>query len=403
LLKELITAPASLSRSAILVVWTFASVYLVPFEADFVLALVLYYLWYTERETLHAPGGAVSDPLFWLAAALAVLLGLSGLWSTGASPADHGQIWARAIAIIGFMLVFAHAFSQQQGFGTYLRHIVILAALISALICIALYIIDPPYPLERLEGLFRLNNPGRAGHQYAATLPFLAVTFVLGQGRWKVLAAAAIAATLAVVFLSGTRAAWIGSTLGMLSFALATNTMTRSRLLALIALGAVVIGGIFLYAASYPGSTLHELLLPRGDSYRMELWRVHLERLLDSAWLFGNGALTEQPFILILDNELRGAHNLYLSTAEQVGVVGLALFIALIGWTGWRLLGQLEHAVARMGFSLLVTGCVLSMFNGDRLIDKVSLVWFVFWLPFAIAVSLRSGAQDGRQAPGSSA
>lgn len=387
-LKDLITAPAQLTRSAILVVWTLASVFLLPTEADFLLALALYYVWYAERETLHAPEGALSDPLFLLAATLVVMLGLSGLWSSGESLADHGQIWARIIAVIGFMLIAANAFANHNGFSTYLRHIIILAALISALLCILIFIFGPPAGNNRIHGLFRLFNPGRAGHQYAATLPFLAVSFVLGHGKWRLLAGLALVLTAIVIALTGTRAAWIGSAVGMLAFGLATLNVKRGYFLLLLAAGGAIVGGLFLYASLNPESTLHELLLPRGDSYRFAIWQTHIERLLAGPWLLGGGALTEQPHVFIIDMELRGAHNLYISTAEQIGIVGLCLFVTLIGWTGWRLLGQMHYAAGRLGLSLLVTGCVLSIFNGDRLIDKLGLVWFVFWLPVAIAVAL---------------
>ena len=394
-LKDLLTAPPQLSRAAILVVWILASVYLLPFEADFLLALALYYFWYTERESLHGRRGVVSDPLFLLAAALAILLGVSGLWSSGASLADHAQIWARLIAAVGFLLIVAHSVANQHGFTTYLRHIIILAALLSALVCIAQYIVDPPFQSWRMKGLFRLNNPGKAGHQFAATLPFLAVSFLLGQGRWRLLAALAIFCCIVVVILTGTRAAWIGSFVGMLALALASLQMTRARFLALLALGTVVVTCLFIYASMHPESWLHTFLLPRGDSYRYAIWQTHIEQIASGAWLVGTGALTEQPFLTIADQSLRGAHNLYLSTAEQTGVIGLALFLSITAWTAWRLLSQLERASARLGFSLLVTGCVLFTFNGDRLIDKVNLVWFVLWLPVAIAVALNLQAKRG--------
>lgn len=378
-------------------VWTLASVFLLPSEADFLLALALYYYWYTERDVLHDKRGALSDPLFLLAALLAALLGISGLWSTGESLPDHGQIWARIIAIIGFMLIASHAFATQSGFSTYLRHIIILAALVSTILCILIFIFGPPAGNNRIHGLFRLFNPGRAGHQYAATLPFLAVSFTLGHGRWRALAGVAMVMTAIVIALTGTRAAWIGSAVGMLAFGLATLQVSRAQFLSLLALGGAVVGGLFFYASVNPDSTLHEILLPRGDSYRFAIWQTHIERLLAGPWLIGGGALTEQPYLFIIDMELRGAHNLYISTAEQIGIVGLLLFVTLIAWTGWRLLGQMERASGRLGLSLLVTGCVLSIFNGDRLIDKLGLVWFVFWLPVAIAVALETTSDIEQQ------
>lgn len=383
-----------MSRTAILIVWTLASVYLVPSFADGLLAITFYYLWYTERETLHHASGPISDPLFLAAAALLLLLGISSSWSTDFSNTDLAQLGFRLLCTFGFILVIAHALAQQRGFSTYLRHIIILAALSSTLICIALYFFGPPADHGRMHGLFRLYNTGRAGHQYAATLPFLAASLLLGLGRWRWLAAAALFTTIMAITLTGTRAAWMASAIGIMAFATAHWQPKPSRFIAIMALCAATVGMLFTYATMHPASALGEVLLPRGDSYRVAIWQTHIASVLNGSVFFGDGALTQQPFVQILDRSLRGAHNLYISVAQQIGVAGLSLFLVVIGWTALRLLRNLQQPMAQLGLSVLLTGCVLSVFNGDRLIDKIGLVWFVFWLPVGIAVALQQKQLD---------
>ena len=101
----------------------------------------------------------------------------------------------------------------------------------------------------------------------------------------------------------------------------------------------------------------------------------------------GDGALTQQPWVDVLDRNFRGAHNIYLSVTQQIGVTGLLLFLGTMGWTAARLINHLHLVTARLGLSLLLTGFVVGFFNGDRLIDKLGLVWFVLWLPVAIAMA----------------
>lgn len=377
-----------MTRSTVLVTWAFASVYLLPSALDFILAIALYLLWWSEREEITDYFSAGTDPLFLCATALILLVGISGLWSDNTSAPDFIQLWARILCTLGVIITVARALSHQHGFSIYFRHVIVFAALVSTVLCIAWYIVGPPADHARMHGLFRLNNAGRAGHQYAATLPFLAATLHLGRGQWRIIAGAALFTTIVALVLTGTRAGWLGGALGLLSYAVATWKNDARIYLGIMTAVAASVGALFLFASFQNDTALGELLLPRGDSYRVAIWRTHMESILQGAFILGDGALTQQPWVDVLDRNFRGAHNIYLSVAQQIGVTGLLLFLGTMGWTAARLISNLHLVTARVGLSMLLTGFVVGFFNGDRLIDKLGLVWFVLWLPVAIAMAV---------------
>lgn len=388
-LKTLITPPPQLRHTTVLVIWMLGSVLLLPSAADALFATAFMYLWWTQRHSLLAID-TLRDPLFLYATALTLLIGLSGAWSTGASAADHVQVWWRIVCTLGFLTVVAHAQAHESGFATYLRHVLIMTVLASGVICIALFWLNPPPADGRLTGLFRLNNPGRAAHLYAVLLPALLASVWLGQGRWRQLAIAATLAALVCIALSGTRAAWLGGALGISSLLIASVSTSNRHYLLWCSLSALVIAALFSLAVLYPDSVFSALLLPRGDSYRIAIWNIHLQGIMEGAWLWGSGALTPQPFLQIMDRSERGAHNLFLSVTEQVGVIGVTLLVMLLIGSAARLLANLKVVMARVAISMLLAGIVISLFNYDRVIDKVSFVWFVIWLPVGVALAFNT-------------
>ena len=129
------------------------------------------------------------------------------------------------------------------------------------------------------------------------------------------------------------------------------------------------------------------MLLPRGDSFRLQIWSDHLHYILDEVAIFGGGYLASLEMDLG-NTTTTGAHNMYLSVALQIGLPGLALFLTIIAWTALRLYRHLELPLARMALGLLACSLVVYVFNGDRLLDKVNFIWLATWLPIAVALSL---------------
>ena len=87
----------------------------------------------------------------------------------------------------------------------------------------------------------------------------------------------------------------------------------------------------------------------------------------------------------------------------------MALFAALRCAAAVALSRRLRNPNAPLALALLVAGAVVALFDGHQLIHKVGVVWWLFWLPVAIAVGLtrpetgnatwRRGSTTGRRPP----
>jgi O-antigen ligase len=207
--------------------------------------------------------------------------------------------------------------------------------------------------------------------------------------RW--LLVVAVGAVLSALALTYSRSAWVGLAAGFLYLAL-----TRER--RLLAVGAVAIGGLLLlpqtqaFVARFAaGLELRDqATLMRLDEYRNAL------TLIAQYPAFGIG-FGESPTIEIG----AGVSSLYLLIAEQTGLVGLALFLALIvvltvfGLTAtapredslWGSLASLQTALV----GALVAGFFDHYFFNLRFPHMVALFWLFAALLWITATLARHG------------
>lgn len=374
---------AGLHKITWLIAVIMGSVFLVPMAVDTVLALGLLFLLLTDAEVAESAGRFTRDPLFWCGSTLLLYLGMSVFWSSGVGWMGVGQIWLRLFFIIGFTLMVAASQQELPESGTRILHAVILGVLVSSVIIIIWFYFSPPTD-GRLQGLFRFDNPGRAGRMYAATLPFALCAIQLSRGRWRVLAGCALVAAFAVVVLTDTRAAWLAAVVGMLVYVIAALQRDALKFTGLLLLTGVVAMLLAWWAVEDPG--MRSALFPRGDSFRLGIWNAHINELLEGNYWFGRGQLVDR-WVVVDGQKFRGAHNMYLSMLGHGGVPAFILFFTMLFWTGSRLLQNLDQPQARLGLALLLAGCAAFLLNGDRIIDKVNFIWFVLWYPLGIALA----------------
>lgn len=359
------------------------SVFLVPMAADAVLGLALLWLLLRDPEAAESIGRITRDRLFWCGLALLLYLGCSVFWSPGVDWQGAGQIWLRLAFIIGFTLAVAASLGQLPACGTRICHAVILGVLVCTAITLTWFYLAPPEG-GRLQGLFRFNNPGRAGPMYAATLPFALCAIQLERGRWRLLGACALVAAIVAVLLTDTRAAWLTAVIAILVHVIATLQRDSLRFTGILVFCCALALLFAVWAAEDPA--LRSLLFPRGGSFRYEIWRAHFNDALQGNYWFGWGQLVDH-WVVVDRWEFRGGHNMYLSLFGHGGVLGLLLFLSTLLWIGCRLLRHLELPQARIGIALLLAGSGAFFLNGDRIIDNVNFIWFVLWYPMGIALA----------------
>ena len=123
-----------------------------------------------------------------------------------------------------------------------------------------------------------------------------------------------------------------------------------------------------------------------GDfSFRPGIWQQVLVDM-QGYWWFGHGYLVD-PRVPAYGKLFNHAHNSYLATLRDGGLVGLALLAAILGvavhwaWQLYRLRGE------RIYLALLLYGMTSVAMDYDRLILEPKELWLFFWLPVALIMA----------------
>ena len=376
---------ASINTISWLMVLLLASVFVVPMPFDALLGLPLVAAVCMLSEGRSVRRSLLGDHVFWLGVVLVLYIACSTFWSTAANARGIGQVWLRASGNIAFFVALSLVLNQRAGFASVLNRIVVAGAAIGIVAALLLYVMEPPAD-GRLEGLFRLANPGRAGRTWCVVLPFSLTLILRERGAWRGFGVLASALLLVAILLSGTRSAWIAVVICLLAYGVALAQPQWRRFSLWFGAGLALCFAAAWLVLQDPSS--QAALLPRGDSYRLGIWAATATDLFASKPWYGWGQLSEH-WTWVGDQNFRGAHNLYLSVMWQGGLAGLLLLFAMVAAVALRLVGQLRRIEARIGLTLLLMGCTVFFFSGDRLIDKVNIIYFVFWAPLGIALALR--------------
>lgn len=260
-------------------------------------------------------------------------------------------------------------------------------------------------PLRDVEGnpITRINSLGHHPNEYAAYLVAIAfiVLFLWGVTSrpvgWRLFLWGELVATIASIFLTFTRIAWVGLLGGLVVFVVAKSRSTRA-LIMLLACGLPLVAspnvfGVIMERAAQDGSIAQHL---RIDDY---LFQAFL------AQPFGRGLGTAPAIILRTEGIVSFAHNDYLGLLVEGGFVGLALYTAVLAAAAWHLISairrlqrddparELQIAV----LALLAGYAVIGLSDGAQ---SYLGVWLFMFVGLAEAAARMSRIQDAVSARG---
>jgi O-antigen ligase len=243
----------------------------------------------------------------------------------------------------------------------------------------------------RLGGLGALHNPIQAGS-------ILLVYFALGHFMLtrdgyllskteKILLVASLVSVCLATLLSESRAP-IGAMILYLIYLAALQLFRKPDMRDFLAVGgtaAVIVGTMALL---YDGGDYLQQLLGRGMSYRMDIWAGYLE-YPPASWWVGFGAGTPPEVLPAAEAHwipngvpVTHAHNLFLGTLAETGIVGLAFLLVMIGLvvTGIakRVVGA-EEKVRLLGLLGLVF--LLTLTGSHTVVSSIKAVWLFLWIP----------------------
>jgi O-antigen ligase len=231
-------------------------------------------------------------------------------------------------------------------------------------------------------------DPNRFGA--ALILPVAMTVGALGQsrGRARLALSGCLALTLAAVYLSASR----GTILALIAMAIVGILASRHR----VELGASLAIGVALLLVVPSEITLR--LFSEGTvasgAGRLDIWRVAVE-IFRGHWLLGTGAGTFIPaynraFFLAYEPQFAGwnrdPHSLLLSTAAELGLVGVAFMTIglFLQYRSTRLIGA-DHPYPwlRTVFRAAFIGLLVASFFVDVLSTKFAWLLFTEMLVFA--------------------
>ncbi|MBN2201790.1 O-antigen ligase family protein [bacterium] len=240
---------------------------------------------------------------------------------------------------------------------------------------------------------------------------YLLMMLLLFMGWWSslkraiprlLLLAAVLAGTMLLVF-TFSRGGWIGFAGGLLVFALLHWRIAENRSRALFR------GLIVLAVISTVLWALRDFILLRftGEDYgsaqsRIPMMQIALGMIREFPWLgvgLNNYTLSMAPFDptgLTLEF-FHPVHNVYLQLAAEIGLPGLAAFLAFIAGLYIRTLSSLSSPLPDRSKQLLigcisgVTGLLIHHTVNNATID--SEAFLVFWI-FAAAIIALSGRPE---------
>lgn len=243
----------------------------------------------------------------------------------------------------------------------------------------------------RLAGWGALTNPISAAS--VLTVYWAIGTFLLLNDKQKVsgedlaLSFFALTCVLIVSLLSESRGPIIALLLYLLWFSVSLIVYKNYfRLLWL--LPAIIIVGLVFIEHLYGIQPYISAMLDRGGSYRLEIWSALLRYPPDSL-LLGAGAGTPpmdteagKTVFEPMGLHVTHAHNLFIGTFTETGLLGLGLLLGLLTLPFWSVftgpfaIGEKLHLLGLLGLMLM-----LSVTDTHTLIISIKAVWFYGWLP----------------------
>jgi O-antigen ligase len=318
------------------------------------------------------------DPVVVLAVLLCTLVVLSGFWTPAAAVGLNKALRFQAFSLLAVI-----------GPPVLIRRRAELVRLLAALVGFALVLavsakpsVVTTQPLALLGG----NEIQLGVFTGFALLAILGYLLVVGPTPLRLLWLVP-AAYLGYTFVAaGSRGALVSGILAIVYLAGRQLLIERSRLLALLLVG-VVAGVVAFGSTSVAGRAA-------ATKYEQSLFSSNTSRVVGSRDYLVASAVqlaVSHPFGLgvggfdVVTHGLQYPHNLLLELADEEGLAGVALFLALLA-CAWRarLIGPLPHHAAELGLTgaLIVFALSESMFsfdlNGDR------LLWFSFGLAAAL-------------------
>lgn len=241
---------------------------------------------------------------------------------------------------------------------------------------------------QRLNGLGRADNPVQGAFLYG----LMVITALFGNferaGRKLLLALVVI---LPFIYLTGSRGPVVAL---VATLAVMAVLRIKSRWRWLVLSTGVIAAAAAAFTLPMILKTLPEKdkpsFLSRADTGRLQIWEQARENI-ESSPVFGHGLASKMYYTYFRhDREytIGHAHSLYFSTLLQGGVIGLGLFLAVLGYAMRQGVRLYDTHQTGWPLAFLVAGAILGIFDFGGYMVNLGSEWLAFWWPAVLASAL---------------
>ncbi|WP_395609448.1 O-antigen ligase family protein [Pseudomonas sp. B22129] len=299
------------------------------------------------------------------------------LWS----PAPTGDSNLYKVPLQTFML-FAGCGLMLHYRNDLFRPIFFSAAVIALAVCLSnlvAFVKGFQPGMRMIGGLGALDNPLLSSHLFGFFCVYwLYVCVNTKHMRTLWLSVPAVTIMTAAVLATGSRTPLVALVMAVLWMGL----LSRNRRSALMVTGlAVTAIALLLF---YPGS-----ITERGSSFRIEIWRIMLDRIADYPWI--GHSYDSELYVTLVNHEflpLREPHSFALGVLYYVGIIGFIPWTFMLGWGLYKGLKERAQPLFILASSLLAYGIGAGLTEGGGILSRPKEHWFLLWIPLALIAGL---------------
>lgn len=232
----------------------------------------------------------------------------------------------------------------------------------------------------RVFSTLRGANP--LGAYLVIPISLVSVWLLRGRRNWR--QALFLVSALVVLFFTFSRSAWVGAGLSVVVILFLSRLSHRSQKIALAVISALIIIGAALAVGFHHDVRFQNFILhtqtnsavpTTSDQGHAAALRAGLHELEHHA--LGNGPGTAGPASLYnTEHPVRIAENYYIQIGQEVGWLGLAMFILINAGVGYLLFLRRDDPLALALFASLIGLTFINMLSHAWTDDTLAYIWW---------------------------
>ncbi|WP_339435409.1 O-antigen ligase family protein [Pseudomonas orientalis] len=259
-----------------------------------------------------------------------------------------------------------------------------LIALVATFLDVAHFINGFEPGMRMIGGRGALDNPLLSSHLFGFfTIYWLFICLTTRQLKALWFAAPAFAIMLAAILATGSRTPLVALVITAFWLSLSSPNRRSALMIASLAFG---FAAVMVMAP--------EMITARGDSSRLDLWRLSLERIAEHPWI-GHSYDSELYLYFGWGETLREPHSFALGVLYYVGIIGFIPWIIMIGWGFYISFRHRAQPLFILASSLLAYGVGAGLTEGGGILSRPKEHWFLLWIPLALIAGLSIARRRG--------